>query len=103
MRSGALDDLVAKFESLGVKDPEVLKIFEERKQYLKDFLDGKFERNLGDEFESEAMKDLENIMGSGSSTKKGPTTKKGGTSKTAEDAKKIAEELAAAEEAMRTL
>ncbi len=82
LRGGRLEELVAKFESFGIKDPEILKIFDERKKYLKDFLSGGFERNLGDEFEKEAMEELGEIMGTSSSTKSKDSSK--GNSKPAE-------------------
>ena len=76
LRGGVLQGLVDEFNSYGIKDPEVLKLFEEKVKYLEDFIAGRFERNLSDDFERQSIQELESIMGTGSSSKSRTSSKK---------------------------
>ena len=43
---------------------------------MEDFIAGRFERNLSDDFERQSIQELESIMGTGSSSKSRTSSKK---------------------------
>lgn len=83
LRKGHLQELVSKFKSFGIKDPEIIAAFEERRKYIEDFIGdekgvSRFVNinKLDDSLEAETIAEAEAIMGSGSSSKsKGTGTK----------------------------
>lgn len=70
LRGGCLDGLETALRESGVKDEEIWGIFNERKQYLEDFLARKFERNLEDSLEPNSVEEVKAIMGDESKSKK---------------------------------